>query len=103
MASNISRMNRILVAVAIGALATPLLLYYAAFGDSMSHRSDMIIAFFPYAAAVSNRSSTAEVLLTYLQLPLYAVLLTVVRPKLWKVVVLVLILLAHAAVASGLQ
>ena len=103
MASNISRMNRVLVAVAVGALATPVLLFYAGFGDAVSHRGDMIVTFFPYAAAVRSRSGTAEVLLTYLQLPLYASLLTVVRPKFWKLVVLVLIIVVHVAAAVGVQ
>jgi hypothetical protein len=103
MASNISRMNRVLVAVAVGALATPILLFYAGFGDALSHRGDMIVTFFPYAAAMSSRSGTAEVILTYLQLPLYAFLLTVVRPTIWKLVVLVLIILVHVAAVAGLH
>ena len=94
-------MNQVLVAVAVAALATPVLLFYAGFGDSMSHRGDMIVTFFPYAAAVQSRSETAELLLTYLQFPLYAFLLTVVRPKHWKLLVLVLIILVHFAAVSG--
>jgi hypothetical protein len=98
-------LNRVLVATSVGALMTPILYFYAGFADGVSHNSDMMRMFFPYGMAIETDTNwkTVGTLLIFTQFSLYAVLLTMVRPKRWKVVALALIVLIHAAAVAGLR
>ncbi|HSE24855.1 MAG TPA: hypothetical protein VLB68_24550 [Pyrinomonadaceae bacterium] len=74
------------------------LLFLAAMGDGMSHNSRSMYTLFPYGTILSMRTSWENLgtVLLFIQFPLYALILNLVRPLGWKAIALVLIIAIHA-------
>jgi hypothetical protein len=73
------------------------LMVLAAMGDGMSHNSKSMYTLFPYGTIVSMRTSWENLgtVLLFIQFPLYALIVNLVRPLRWKAIALVLIIAIH--------
>ena len=87
----------LIVSLIVSAVIGVALIVLAAMGDGMSHNSRSMYTLFPYGTIVSIRTpwNTLGTVLLFIQFPLYALILNLVRPLGWKAIALVLIIAIH--------
>jgi len=87
----------LIVSLVVSAVMGVVLIVLAAMGDGMSHNSKSMYTLFPYGTIVSMRTpwSTLGTVLLFIQFPIYALILNLVRPLGWKAFALVLIIAIH--------
>ena len=106
----VSRRAYLIIALSIiitSALGNVVLLFLAASSDGMCHCSDSMYRLFPYSTLLTMNTRLGGnypgnyliIFLLFAQYPLYATFLLIVRPVRWKVVIFVLILIAHTTAA----
>lgn len=94
-------MKRVLIAILVGVVLTLLLFALAGLLGGACHCMTPTTAFFPYGAIILGRFSTESLglLMIVIQFPLYAVVLAKVNGWERKMVVALLLLTLHVAVA----
>jgi hypothetical protein len=87
----------LIVSLIVSAVLGFVLMVLAAMGDGMSHNSKSMYTLFPYGTIVSMRTSWENLgtVLLFIQFPLYALIVNLVRPLRWKAIALVLIIAIH--------
>ncbi len=94
-------MIRIFVALIISVVITAVLFIFAGMAGGMCHCMDSTFQLFPYGTIVTMRTSweNTGLFLTFVQFPLYTILVLITPTKRWKVIVAVILLVIHSLVA----
>jgi hypothetical protein len=93
---------RIVIALLLSIVVTIILFVLAAMSDGMCHCMKSMFTLFPYGTWVTMRTNAENfgLVLVFIQFPLYATVLTIVRTIRWKALALVVIVAIHAEAAT---
>ena len=99
--ANQTEMNRIFVALIISVVSTGILFIMAAMSGGVCHCMDAMFNLFPYGTIIEMRTSWNDtgLLLTFVQFPIYTILVLITPTKRWKVVVVIVLLVIHVVFA----
>jgi hypothetical protein len=95
-------MERFIVGLIVSFIAGAVFFVLAAMADGMSHSMNAMFTLFPYGTFVSMRTSwenTGGLVLTFIQFPVYALVVMILKGKRARIVAVLVILALHIIIA----